>query len=234
MNTKKIVYISPDFATSGISILEKIHRLNDLQDPDLMDVEYLQYYANNLGYNVNINRGELGNLAEYVTSATSVDIETEKYLRFAIRNLPFWYRIKTTHNAVKIMLYSFGLIGDISQYYTNNYLPESEGGKWVTEDIDQRNYSLSAIPNDFYPTPHFIVWVNLNLSTANLSWQYEKRNEKRNEIINAIESIHPVNTVFRKLGGYTKIPIELNVSLMTRFHSRYLKLPINGNSDYWI
>jgi hypothetical protein len=190
----------------------------------------LQYFANNLGYNVNINRGELGNLAEYVTSATCPDVETEKYLRFAIRNLPFWYRIKTTHNAVKIMLYSFGLIGDISQYYTDNYLPESEGGRWVTEDINHLSYSLSGIPSNFYPTPHFIVWVNLDLSTANLNFDYTKKNE----IVNAINSIHPANCVFRKLGGYTKIPINLYCSVQTRFHSRYIKLPSNGNSDSWV
>lgn len=229
MSQKKIIYIPPDFGTSGTSILEKIHRLNELQDPDLMDVEYLQYFANNLGYNVDINRGELGTISQVTNSATCPDVDTEKYLRFAVRNLPFWYRIKSTHNAIKIMLYSFGLISDISQYYTNNYLPESEGGKWVTNDINQGTYSVSAIPDNYYPTPHFVIWIDLELSTSNLSWEYAKREQ----IINAIESVQPINTVFRHLGAYTKIPINLYCSIMVRFHSIYKKLPANRNSDYW-
>ncbi|MCP4669000.1 MAG: hypothetical protein GY849_21905, partial [Deltaproteobacteria bacterium] len=231
MSSKKIVYIPPEsINTKEISVLDKINRLNELQDPDLMNQDYLQYFANNLGYDININKGELGNLAELSTSATCPDVNVEKYMRFAIRNLPLWYSIKTTDNSIKIMLYSFGLIGDVSQYYTDNYLPESEGGKWVNGDVSQKSYSVSAIPKEFYPTPHFIVWVDLDQSVSNLSWEYEKREQ----IVNAIESIKPVNTVFRHLGAYTSIPVDLYCSVMTRFHSRYMKLPANGNSDPWV
>ena len=35
----------------------------------------------------------------------------DKYLRFIISNLPTWYKIKTTRNSIRIMLFSFGIIG---------------------------------------------------------------------------------------------------------------------------
>ena len=67
------------------------------------------------------------------------------------------------------------------------------------------------------------------MSTSNLSWEYAKRQQ----IINAIESIRPANTVFRKLGAYTKIEKEIGVSCAVRFHSQYKKLPVVGNPMYW-
>lgn len=229
-NRKKILYIPPEnINDNSISILEKIRRLTELQDPDLMDADKLQYFAGNLGYNVNINRAELGNLASLDESDVCPDINTNKYLRFAIRNLPLWYRIKTTQNSMKIMLYSFGLIGDISQYYTDNYLPSEEGGKWITTDVNQETYSISNIPKDYYPTPHFIVWINLDLSSSDLSWE----TDKRKQIIQSIESIRPANTVFRRLGGYTTIPKQIGVTCSLRFHSQYKGLPVVGDPMYW-
>jgi len=231
MSTKKILYIESDVVeTDKISILEKIDRLKELQDPDLMDTENIQYFAENLGYDVNINRGELGDLALATnnTNTCSAD-DSDRYLRFAIRNLPLWYKTKTTNNSLKIMLYSFGMIGDISQYYTNNYLPESEGGKWIAPDYTMTNNKLDTIPKSYYPTPHFIVWIDLDLSDNNLNIE----TAKREQIVNAIESIRPANTVFRKLGAYTKTNVDLYMSMFTRFHSRYLKIPCNGYSDYW-
>lgn len=231
MSTKKILYIESDVVeTNKISILEKIDRLKECQDPDLMDINSIQYFAENLGYDVNINRGELGNLALATddTNTCSAD-DADRYLRFAIRNLPLWYKTKTTNNSLKIMLYSFGMVGDISQYYTNNYLPEKNGGKWIAPDYSMSNNDLSQIPKDFYPTPHFIVWINLDLSENNLNIE----NAKRDQIVNAIESIRPANTVFKRLGAYTTVNYNIYMNLFTRFHSRYIKIPANGDSDGW-
>jgi hypothetical protein len=224
--TQKILYVESDYTEDNkISIMEKIDRLNELQDPDLMDVDYLEYFADNLGYDININKSELGDLS-VISDGTSgcSDDDAERYMRFAIRNLPIWYKIKTTKKSIRIMLYSFGMIGDITSYYTNNYLPESEGGKWVVPDFSMATTELTNIPKDFYPTPHFAVWVDLDLSENNLNWE----TAKRTQIVNAIESIRPANTVFKKLGAYTKIQTNLYVSCMTRFHSRYIKLPWNN------
>ena len=86
------------------------------------------------------------------------------------------------------------------------------------------------VPKDFYPTPHFVVWADLNLSENNLNWE----TAKRDQIINAIESIRPANTVFRGLGAYITAKTDAYISIHTRFHSRYIKIPCNGDSDYWV
>ena len=49
-----------NYADQKISILEKVHRLVELHDPDLIDLEYIQFFANNLGYDIDINRNEVG------------------------------------------------------------------------------------------------------------------------------------------------------------------------------
>jgi len=230
MSTKKIVYVESDYTENNkISILEKIDRLQELQDPDLMDIDYLEYFADNLGYDININKSELGDLSSVNQDNICSADKAQRYMRFAIRNLPIWYKIKTTRKSIRILLYSFGMIGDISTYYTNNYLPESEGGKWIVPDFTMKSDSLVNIPKEFYPTSHFGIWVDLNLSENNLNWE----TAKREQIVNAIESIRPANTVFRKLGGYINTSINSYISMYTRFHSRYIKLPSNGDSDYW-
>jgi len=87
-----LIYTAASGSNVSMSILEKVNRLTELHDPDLIDLEYIQYFANNLGYNVNVNRSQFGNGG---TDANSEE-ELNRYLRFMVRNLPSWYKIKTT------------------------------------------------------------------------------------------------------------------------------------------
>ncbi len=86
------------------------------------------------------------------------------------------------------MLYSFGLIGDLITRYTNNY-KNDDGSNWINfrDGID----STLDIPEGFYPTPHFVISIELDSSTTNFSLN----NTVRNNVVNAIESIRPANTV---------------------------------------
>jgi len=99
-----------------ISILDKIFRLTELFDPDLMPIELIQNYAENLGYDAGINRSKI-----ITDDAGAQELEQKRYLRFMIRNLPEWYQIKSSKSSVKIMMYSFGLLGDFVYYYTKCY-----------------------------------------------------------------------------------------------------------------
>ena len=227
-----------DVCLSGqkISILEKIKRLADLQDPDLIDIEYIQYFAKNLGYNIDINRSDivgsqLGNLATIEEQATFA-VDQQKYLRFVVQNLPNWYKIKSTRNAIKIMLYSFGLIGDLIEYYTNanstddysstnpamwKYNFDLSGGSFVFNTLKQ-------IPDGWYPTPHFAIVINIDKST-DISFDISKRQA----VIRAIDSIRPINTVFMGLVGYFQRLFTMYVGAKTRF-SRYIHI---GTSTAW-
>lgn len=101
-----------------ISILDKIFRITEMFDPDLIPAELIQFYAENLGYQAGINRESIG--ASRKDDAAR-ELEQKRYLRFMIRNLPNWYQIKTTPASIAIMLYSFGIIGDFVYYYTKCY-----------------------------------------------------------------------------------------------------------------
>jgi len=212
-----------------ISILEKVARLTELHDPTLIDIDYIQFFAANLGYNVNVSRNEVGvsgtsdnwGTTEFGGSCSAADIN--KYLRFVIENLPSWYKIKTTRNAIKVMLYSFGLVADIIEYFTDSYYQVSEGGKW------RANFKsdLSDINNNWFPTPHFAIYVEFDLS-SDISFEVSRRQK----VVRAIESIRPVNAVFRKLTGYVERMINLYVGAYIRC-SRYTIIKSNGYSNGW-
>lgn len=219
----KYIYIPPESTDENtIGILEKVNRLTELHDPDVIDIDYIQYFASNLGYNVNIDRGEIG------TFVNDNSDELNKYLRFVVSNLPNWYKIKTTRNAIKVLLYSYGLIGDIAYYYTNNYLPETEGGNWISDSYTLGTPSLDDIPGNYYPTPYFVVWVDVDNSN-NLNWSFDNRQQ----ILKAIESIRPINTVFRNLGAYAVRKIDMYIAGWTRL-SRYIRINDELPGDYWV
>ena len=101
----------------SISIMDKINRITDMMSPDLIPIDIIQHYADNLGYQAGINRNALIPSGE----ETAKELIQNRYLRFMVRSLPEWYQIKTTHASIAVMLFSFGLIGDFVYYYTRFY-----------------------------------------------------------------------------------------------------------------
>ena len=179
---------------SKISILEKINRLTELHDPNYIDPEYIQFFANNLGYNVDIYRGELGVAVDQDENDLCVQEDTKRFLRTVISELPNWYKIKTTDDAIKIMLYSFGLVGDLITRYTSDYLIDS-GHNWWNFRPGQE--SFSTVPEGYYPTPHFAIRIDLDLSNTD----YSQNDNVRNSVLQAVESIRPVNNVLDGVMG---------------------------------
>lgn len=192
-----------------ISILEKINRIKELHDPDYIDIEYIQYFANYLGYSVDVNRGELGVLADADSEDPCVQEDSKRYLRFIISNLPNWYKIKTTDNAIKIMLYSFGLVGDLVTRFTNDYRLDN-GTNWI--NFREGRDSYEDVSSDFYLTSHFVVSIELDESVTNFSLN----NVTRFNVLNAIESIRPANTVFDRILGHVTRAETITIYPMTR------------------
>lgn len=213
-------FSATDFRSSlnHISILEKIRRLTELHDPDLIDIDYIQYFLNYLGYNVNINRETLGLFLQNNESAWSTFSDEDKqklqddYLRFIITTLPSWYRIKTTDNAIVIMLYSFGLVTELNHYFCTNY---NDISTWRTE-ISGSDITIS---DQHYPTPHFGLFIDLDKSYT----AYLNNPERMTAIIDAILSVKPINTVFRGFGGYFKRNLEVFVDAIM-YSNQYIYL----------
>ncbi len=189
--------------TKTISILEKIKRLTELHDPDLIDTEYVEFFARNLGYDVNINRTQL--------AAVNSDEEVNKYLRFAIKNLPNWYRIKTTDNAIKVMLYSFGLVADLYRYWTEG--PSTKGpitsadeatyrtgyedfDKYIARNENDPTDAANDLPRNYFLTPHFTIKIDVEASDSEIYDPDSTDFLNLSKIIDAIDSIRPINTVF--------------------------------------
>jgi hypothetical protein len=171
-----------------ISILEKINRLTELHDPNYIDPEYIQFFANNLGYNVDIQRGELGVAVDQDSEDLCVQEDVKRYLRTIVSELPNWYKIKTTDNAIKTMLYSFGLVGDLIIRFTSDYAADTGQNWW---NFRPGQDSMSLIPDGFYPTPHFAIRIDLDRSSND----YSQNDGTRNAVLKAVESIRPVNNV---------------------------------------
>lgn len=184
-------------ARTKLSILEKINRIAELHDPDYVDAEYIQFFANYLGYNVDISRGELGIAVESDPDDLCVIEDTKRYLGFVVTNLPDWYKIKTTNDAVKIMLYSFGLIGRLVERYTSDYRVDN-GSNWYNFSIDSD--TTFNIPSEYYLTPHFLIKISLDSSSTDFS----SNEDTRYNVFNAVESIRPANAVFDGVMGVTE------------------------------
>jgi len=166
----------------NISVLEKIYRLTELFDPDLIPIELIQFYASNLGYDVGLSRNNVG-FDGILSGATDSDlIDQNKYLRFMIRNLPTWYKIKTTRNSIKMMLYSFGLVGDFIYYFTKNYKDPTTGIGIDTLEYggqDPNNYGVNPDEGK-YTHPENLTSTELNeLKCDPVEWKKFKENRSK-------------------------------------------------------
>lgn len=196
-----------------ISILEKIKRIADLHDPELIDVEYINYFASYLGYSLDFTSDSLVSILNSDPNYASLtdeekEMNRQDYLRFIVSNIPHWYRIKTTDNALNIIMYSFGIASQVKQYFTKDY----------TDFTDFRYQSSGVvIPNDYYETPHFTTLINLDETVENITNDLTKLDA----IVKAINSVRPINTVFSGLTGYVNRimqPYYLDVKTSMTLH----------------
>lgn len=197
------------------SILEKINRIAFNKDPSVIDFEYIQFVAEQMGYNINVEQEDIENNEYYTTKE-----DKENALRAIIRNLPEFYKIKCTKNGLEALLLSFGIVGEIIYLYTigdetqagyadfidARYIEGSEDDMMPDDTLAQElmtsrlnNPSLaSTVTSDWFPSPHFKV--ELDLLKQNLSLDANKLGLS---ILNkAVKKTKPINTVFRGFYGH--------------------------------
>jgi len=130
------------------------------------------------------------------------------------------------------MLFSFGLVGDIINYYTEDYerLWKSSQPEFFTSgsSVPFMREKLSEIDDSWYPTPHFAVWFDIKRSATNFSFNVDKQSA----IIKAIDSVRPINTVFEGVQAYFSEIVNTYARSITRVR-RYISVPAGDNSSDW-
>ena len=297
-------YMSDNTSTEqAIGILEKIFKLLDLKDPNLIDFDYIGYFAEHIGYDMKLNmfsfedsaitRGkflkmvaakeiELNTVLTFeereviynaIVGKISTDVVVSDYkinrpliesikkefielqVRALIENLPYWYKIKGTDDSMKILLYSFGLVSEIHNYYTKNYSVKQED--WDTADVyfnqskiktnvnhvNKLTEDLSNIPDDWYPTPHFKIRFDYNNSWSALAGATSVMRDmgRFGEMVDAISAAKPINNVFKGLSGIFRtselheISVSSNINVRTNEYAEMTEnvhISSNANRSY--
>ena len=196
------------------TILEKIHKIAYLKDADVIDYEYIQFIASQMGYNLEINREDVENNEYYIT-----EYEKEQALRNILKNLPSFYKIKCTKNGLESILLSFGIVGELIYLYTignskqqgyfdfidasliegpDNYgiFDQTLGEKLAQERLVNASLANTVV-SDWFPSPHFRVQLDLLAQDLRL----DQNKMGLSLITKAIKNTKPINTVFQGFYG---------------------------------
>lgn len=200
---------SSDPKSTHISILEKIDRLLDLQDPDKIDIGMIHHLASNLGYNMAVNILQSNDISDQST-------DLKKYVRFFVSSLIEINRMKTTKDCIRGLMHSVGVLTNIYYQWTNEYDSYSENN-WLESnenDVYDQNgiENVHVTENEFYLTPHFRLDLdisNIDLTTSDLMVGILTR------VAQSVDAVKPVNTVSQDLS--LSIPITARFSLKNVF-----------------
>ena len=160
-----------------------------------------------LDYDIKIGLDELKTLNDRSGYADNIDTYVDKMLRFVVSNLPNTYNIKTTRDSIKILLLSFGIMGNVIEYYTNDYKDS-----WVANNFTSGSYVADDIDSTYYPTPHISIGVDIANTDKSVTLS---TNDTIQKALLAVESIRPTNVVLDGIIGYAsdiKLP-DITISL---------------------
>lgn len=217
------------------SVLEKIARIAFNKDPSVIDFEYIQYVASQMGYNIGIEQEDIENNQYYTTR-----LDKELALRNIIKSLPEYYKIKGTKSGLESILLSFGIVGEIVYLYTtgdnsragyadfvDSRLFEGEASDGLIDatlgqeimSARVRNPAIaSSVVDDWFPSPHFKVEIDLLRQDLRLDIQ-----KLGLGLLNkAVKKTKPINTVFQGFYG----------TLMSNFSYLFIHCPKGHMSAY--
>lgn len=194
------------------TVLEKIRSIAYMNDPDVIDYEYIEFIASEMGYNIDLAKEDIENNSVLTTKA-----DREEALRMVLKNLPNFYKIKCTKNGLESLLLSFGIVGEIIYLHTigneqkqgyvdfiDSRLIEGFEDSQYTNDSKteltkaiNKGYLSNTVISDWFPSPHFRI--ELDLLEQNLRLD---KNKLGIQLINkAVKRTKPINTVFQGFYG---------------------------------
>lgn len=196
--------MSPDF--KGVPdmkypLVEKFERLAYLKDPNVIDIDMIEYLARYMGYDITMLYEDIEESNVYLS-----DEEREHALRSTIENLPQYYALKSTRSGLEMLLLTFGIVGEVVTMWTRQESPYDElipdyelRGVQIAETIDGK---LSS----FVPTPHFMVKVDIE---GNFDNQLLPNDNQR--IVQQIKRFKPINDVFDGITRYIKVKLSARI-----------------------
>lgn len=197
------------------SLREKIARLAYSHDPEIIDFDYIQLVASQMGYDIDIS---IEDLQDNYYSTNEED--RNNMVRELIRNMPYFNKMKTTKNALELIFLSMGIVAQIINLYTygkyegfvdkniiENAASYNSFNGW---DKSKYNRALAVAPlKDWFPSPHFYIKIDL---TSGYLGQNDIESSLSNMIykmMKIVKNSKPDNAVFK---GFSIIQKVFNVN----------------------
>lgn len=190
-----------------LSVLDKIQELREIKDPRLVDIEFINDIAEYLGYRIDLNISDFkpsGNENFDIKSDLKYDStdpryvdneEIRRHIRYMVKTIPHWYKIKSTENSLKILLYSFGLVGRIVKLASDDY--DQNWKAWDTPD------DTSSYPG-YYPTKH----IRLEIISNSVDIDIVLKNIAK--LTKALDGVRPIDVVLHELSVALEHDVDFN------------------------
>lgn len=185
----------------NISGLEKIARIANFNDIDMIENALLQHYSNEFGNEIPFNKDVIGNLTNtFNTFSFGYRDEQEVYeiIKYVLENLPNYNKFKGTNIGVYGSLKMFSLSCKIINLWVKKDEPIETNPKFIEEN---------AIKDftDLFQTGRFNIDVNSQVS-------FKSINENLEYFVAIIQSIKPITKILNNI-KYT-VNADANVTLI--------------------
>lgn len=172
----------------GYPLAERIERLAYLRDPDVIDIDLIEYLARFMGYDITSLADDIRSSNIYKNST-----ERENAIRETIAHLPQFYALNGTEPGINMLMATFGLVGELITMWTSTDDPygtlvrQDEVGKYI--DADK---AKGKTTNSWVPTPHVMLDIleNDNYNSILLGTEELVRMKEQ------IRRCKPINVVF--------------------------------------
>ena len=172
----------------GYPLAERIERLAYLRDPEVLDIDLIEYLARFMGYDITPLADDIRSSNIYKNST-----ERENAIRETLAHLPQFYALNGTKPGINMLMATFGLIGELVTMWTSTDDPygklvrQDEVGKYI--DADRASGKTT---NSWVPTPHVMLDIieNDNYNSILLG------NEELVRMKEQIRRCKPINVVF--------------------------------------
>lgn len=172
----------------GYPLAERIERLAYLRDPNVIDIDLIEYLARFMGYDLTAVADDIKTSNIYRNSS-----EREEAVRETIAHLPQFYALSGTKPGINMLMATFGIIGELVTMWTSTDDPygklvrQDEVGRYIDADRSAKKTTAAWVP-----TPH----VTLDILNNEKFNSVLLGNEELSRMTEQIRRCKPINVVF--------------------------------------